>query len=271
MKLSISTLGCPDWSFEEILTNFEALGVEGIEVRGIEGVVDADKIPYFSDEHKDETLARIAAHHLTLVGFGTSASFHDAATLTKNIAECKTAIDVCRRMGIPAIRVFGNNCPDGAERMETLTRIGGGIREVCRYANGSGVFVNLEIHGQINSVENVKPVLDICGSEPSFGVIWDVMHSDRTTGDDFEPFYRLIRPYMRHIHLKDHVRASTPPYRLTNIGRGDIPLKAIIHRVMQDGYDGYFSFEWEKKWHPELDEPEIAFPEFTAFMKEAAL
>lgn len=270
MKLSISTLGCPNWTFEQILTNFEALGVEGIEVRGIEGAVDPDKIPYFSEEQKADTLARVAAHHLKLIGFGTSASFHDAAKLEANIADAKTAVDVCRRMGIPAIRVFGNTAPAGPAHDETIARIGGGIREVCRYANDKGVFVNLEIHGDINSIENVTPVLAIAGGEPSFGIIWDVMHSDRTTGDDFEPFYQLIRPYIRHVHLKDHIRAGNPPYRLTNIGCGDIPLKPIIRRLLADGYDGYFSFEWEKKWHPELDEPEIAFPQFTAFMKEFA-
>ena len=268
MKLSISTLGCPDWTFEQILNNFAALGVEGIEVRGIEGIVEPDKIPYFTEEQKDETLARAAAKGLKFIGFGTSASFHDAAKWQTNVDTCKTAIDVCARMGIPAIRVFGNNCPEGEGRAETLQRIGEGIREVCRYATDKGVYVNLEIHGQINSVETVKPILDICGAEPSFGIIWDVMHSDKSTGDDFEEFYQLIKPYIRHMHLKDHLRASEPPFKLVNIGKGDIPLKAIIRRVLEDGYDGYFSFEWEKKWHPELDEPEIAFPEFAAFMKE---
>jgi hypothetical protein len=27
-------------------------------------------------------------------------------------------------------------------------------------------------------------------------------------------------------------------------------------------YKGYYSFEWEKKWHPEIQEPDIAFPHF---------
>lgn len=268
MKLSISTLGCPNWTFEQILTNFEALGVEGIEVRGIEGVVDAAKIPYFTEDARAETLDRVASHHLKLIGFGTSASFHDPAKREANLAEAKTAIDVCRRMGIPAIRVFGNNAPAGEGHADTLRRIGEGLLEVCRYANGSGVGVNLEIHGDINTIDNVAPILDIAGGEPSFGIIWDVMHSDKTTGDDFEPFYQFIRPYIRHVHLKDHVRAGDPPYRLTNIGRGDIPLAAIIRRLEADGYNGYYSFEWEKKWHPELDEPEIAFPEFVRFMKQ---
>jgi hypothetical protein len=32
--------------------------------------------------------------------------------------------------------------------------------------------------------------------------------------------------------------------------------------LKNEGYDGYYSFEWEKKWHPYLPEPEVAFPHF---------
>jgi len=33
-------------------------------------------------------------------------------------------------------------------------------------------------------------------------------------------------------------------------------------------YSGYISFEWEKYWHPEIEEPEIALPDFMSAMKE---
>ena len=268
MKLSISTLGCPDWTFDQILDNYAALGIEGIEVRGIEGNVEPDKIPYFTEEQKEETLARVAAKGLKFIGFGTSASFHDAAKLQSNIDACKVAVDVCQRMGIPAVRVFGNNCPEGEGREETLKRIGEGIREVCRYANDKGVRINLEIHGTINTVDTVAPIIEIASSEPSFGILWDVQHSDKTVGDDFEEFYQTVKPYLRHVHIKDHLRASEPPFKLVAVGEGDIPLKKIIRRLLDDGYDGYFSLEWEKKWHPELAEPEAAFPAYVEFMKE---
>lgn len=47
MKLSFSTLGCPDWSFQTILDEAQRLGFDGIEIRGIEGEMDVAKIPYF--------------------------------------------------------------------------------------------------------------------------------------------------------------------------------------------------------------------------------
>ena len=34
---------------------------------------------------------------------------------------------------------------------------------------------------------------------------------------------------------------------------------ALLHR---SGYDGFVSFEWEKRWHPSIEEPELALPHF---------
>jgi hypothetical protein len=33
-------------------------------------------------------------------------------------------------------------------------------------------------------------------------------------------------------------------------------------------YDGFVSFEWEKKWHPEIAGAEIALPHFTRWFRK---
>ncbi|MEW5977509.1 MAG: hypothetical protein AB1898_17085 [Acidobacteriota bacterium] len=38
--------------------------------------------------------------------------------------------------------------------------------------------------------------------------------------------------------------------------------------LKRGGYQGYFSLEWEKRWHFEMVGPEVAFPDFVARMKE---
>ena len=38
MKLSLSTLGCPGWSWNEIFATAKDLGMNGIEVRGVADV-----------------------------------------------------------------------------------------------------------------------------------------------------------------------------------------------------------------------------------------
>ena len=98
MKLAATTLGCPDWSFEEILEKYEKLGLEGIEIRGLEGERDAGNIKRFLPEYAQDTLKQLAAHHLKIIGVGTSCSFHDPARYEANIRLGKESIDVCRCM-----------------------------------------------------------------------------------------------------------------------------------------------------------------------------
>lgn len=61
MKLSISTLGCPDWGFDRVVQAFEDLGVD-IEVRGVDGEMEAGRIARFSPARAQETKALLAAH-----------------------------------------------------------------------------------------------------------------------------------------------------------------------------------------------------------------
>ena len=33
-------------------------------------------------------------------------------------------------------------------------------------------------------------------------------------------------------------------------------------------FDGFVNFEWEKGWHPEIEEPDFAMPHFARYMAE---
>jgi hypothetical protein len=45
-------------------------------------------------------------------------------------------------------------------------------------------------------------------------------------------------------------------------GEGEVPVQTQVQVLAKAGYKGYYGFEWEKKWHPEIEEPEVAFPHF---------
>ena len=53
------------------------------------------------------------------------------------------------------------------------------------------------------------------------------------------------------------------------MGEGDIPWKPILHQLDVDGFDGYYTLEWEKRWHDYLPGPEVAFPQFVRWMRES--
>lgn len=268
MKLSFSTLGCPEWDFNKVVTEAGRLGFSGIELRGVNGKLRAEEIPELFPENLAATKAFLKAKNVELVGFGTSASFHNEKNAAAGLDECRKAINVCSAAGIPSIRVFGDQLPDKNDIGGTIAFVADSIAKLCEYAEDKAVEVRLEVHGEFNTIETIGRVIDRCRQYKSFGLIWDIEHSDRAYGDNWRPFYELIRPYVKHIHVKDYIRLENGAYTLCLPGEGDIPIRGIVTTLLRDGFDGFFSLEWEKKWHPELPEPDAAFPIYCDFMRE---
>jgi glucosamine-6-phosphate deaminase len=48
-------------------------------------------------------------------------------------------------------------------------------------------------------------------------------------------------------------------------GRGDFPASRVLAWLQATGDDRWVSFEWEKRWHPQIEEPEVALPHFLAW------
>jgi sugar phosphate isomerase/epimerase len=130
--------------------------------------------------------------------------------------------------------------------------------------------VLLETHGDFYTLERIQKVFDQVKSK-NFRLLWDIGNTDVIYGDNFMEFYQPVKDLISHIHIKDFIR-GTPgdgnSRKHCRIGHGQVPIKAIVNQMMADGYSGYYSLEWEKKWHPDLAEPEIAFPEFIQLMND---
>jgi hypothetical protein len=52
------------------------------------------------------------------------------------------------------------------------------------------------------------------------------------------------------------------------MGKGEAPIFEGIDALAGGGYPGYYSFEWEKLWHPEIEEPAIALADYPGVMRE---
>ena len=269
-KLAFTTLGCPEWSFDKILDEAQNMGYSGIEIRGLEGKMLAEEMPQFFPENKEATLAVLKAHNLEMVGFGSSVSFHQADKYDDMVAEGKRAMDVCQRMGIPAIRIFGDRILPEVNEAELIARVAKGAGLLAEYGEAKGVQVLLETHGDFITLERIKAVFDQVKSK-NLKLLWDVGNTDRIYGDSFEEFYRPLKNFIVHTHFKDLTRGTPDDpesYKNCSLGQGKIPIKAIAKRLLDDGYQGYFCLEWEKKWHPELPDPEIAYPEFVRILND---
>lgn len=257
MKLSFSTLGCPEWTFDQILSGAKRFGMDGIEIRGIGPILDNREISEFQEHSISATAAKLREAGLEIPVIGTSCAFHTQELYKKSIEEGTAAIGLCERLGASYIRVFGDAL--GNEPAKAVERAARGIAELCQFASRFGTGVLLEVHGEFNTYEVLNGVLERCASYGNFGILWDVEHSDRVYGDDWQGFYKLISSFIRHVHIKNCLRATVgSPLKLTLPGEGEIPLKDITARLLADGYEGYLSLEWEKRWVPELPDIEEA-------------
>jgi sugar phosphate isomerase/epimerase len=271
VKLSFTTLGCPDWSFAKILDEAQKMGYSGIEIRGLEDKMLAEEIVRFFPENRDATLAALKERGLEMVGFGSSVRFDAVEQFDRMTAEGKRAIDVCRFMGIPAVRIFGDKFPQGESEADVISRVARGAGILAEYGEAEGITVLLETHGDFNTLDRIKGVFDQVKSK-NLRLLWDVAHTDFTYGDNFMEFYRPMKDLIVHTHFKDHIRGNPgdeKTYQLCRVGEGQIPIQAIVRQLLSDGYTGYFSLEWEKKWHPELPGAETAYPDFIRVMGEA--
>lgn len=262
MKTAFSTLGCTGYSLEEILSLAGRYGVRGLEFRGVGGVLDNAKIPEFSTEGAPAAREKIAAAGLVPVVLGTSCAFHDPKKFDAAILEGIFSVGAADRLGAPFIRVFGNKIPDG----DAPLRVAEGIAAILRAtADHPSVSVLLEVHGDFNRVETLAPVAERLAASSRFGLIWDVKHTDGGYGDDWAEFYGYFRPLIRHVHIKDAIRA---PERLVLPGKGELPLRAILSLLEADRFGGFVSLEWERKWHPELPPMEDALEAFARLTRD---
>jgi sugar phosphate isomerase/epimerase len=266
--IAFSTLGCPAWSFRTILDQADRLGYAAIELRGVAGEMDLPKVPELSGSGLAGTRKDLAALGIVVSDLGASARMHekDAATREKQLDEGRRFIDLAHALGVKYVRMFGDKMPEGEARSDVLKRVVEGFQQMAAHAKPAGVVVLIESHGDFTHSKDLEEILKSVGSD-AFALLWDAHHTFVAGKEQPAETYAKLRQWVRHTHLKDSKpEGSDRRYVLT--GTGEVPVRDQVKVLAGAGYRGYYCFEWEKKWHPEIEEPEVAFPHYAKTMGE---
>jgi sugar phosphate isomerase/epimerase len=261
LPLGFSTLGTPAWDWTKILDFAEANGFAAVELRGILDTMDLSKWPEFQPDRIAQSRRELADHGLVVPCLGASINLHeqDQAKRATAMAETRRFVDLAQALGAPYVRVFGNEYPKGMARDSVLTYIAGGLRELGDYARPRGVTIVIETHGQFTDSPTLLELMHRADS-PNVAILWDAHHTF-VAGEEPEATVAQLGRYIRHTHLKDSVPdGKDRKYVLT--GEGNVPVKRQIAALAKTGYRGFYSFEWEKRWHPEIAPPEIAIAQY---------
>jgi sugar phosphate isomerase/epimerase len=261
LPIGFSTLGTPKWTWIQTLDFAAAHGFAAVELRGIQETMDLSQRPEFQMGRIAQTKRELAERGLVVPVLGASINMHeqDAAKLASAMAETRRFIDVASALGAPYVRVFGNNWVKGMSREAVLAYVAKNFRELGEYARPKNVTVILETHGQFTDSPTLVDLMQRADS-PGVAILWDAHHTF-VAGEQPEVTVAQLSKWIRHTHLKDSVPdGKDRKYVLT--GRGEVPVKRQIEALAKIGYKGFYSFEWEKRWHPEIAEPEVAFADY---------
>jgi sugar phosphate isomerase/epimerase len=267
MKTSFSTLACPDWSLQDVLTAAAGYGFDGVELRVISRELDLWKLPEFQASSLPATRKRVEDLGLRVVSVGSSTCFHspDAQERQRNLEAALRMAEVAAGLGAPSVRVFPDRIQSGCERAETAGWIADSLSELARKLEATGVQVWLETHGDFAAASEVSEIL-LRLSRNDVGIIWDPANAFMQNGETPVLSQEMVG-HLRHVHVKDLKRGvpGSVDYVLTD--EGEFPFDAMFAALEAVSYDGFISFEWEKLWHAELAAPEIALPHFMRWWK----
>lgn len=267
-RLAFSTLGCPSWDWKTILATADRLGYSGIELRGVAGEMDLTKVPELQGTRLAATKKDLAALGVAVTDLGASAVMHekDPAAREKQFDEGRRFIDLAHALGTPYVRMFGDALPPGEPKGEVMKRIVEGFQQMTAHAKDAAVTVLIESHGDFTQSDDLVAILTRVGS-PQFALLWDAHHTFAAGHERPADTYAKLGKWIRHTHLKDS-RPEGSERRYCLLGAGDVPVKEQVKVLATAGYKGYYCLEWEKKWHPEIEDPEVAFPQYAKTMTE---
>lgn len=286
MKLSTSTLGCFKWDLAETLARLHAYGYNGIDFRGLRGEMQIWKLPEFSSAIK-ETAARIKDAGLAVSCISSGIRLTDNAPAQMAIfeTELERSAEICAALDCNQIRVFGGDLKffkDAAttDRAALLPHIAERLRNLAQRAKEiAPIKLLVETHDSWTASSDCAALIEAANS-PDVACCWDVKHTYWAANETPQTTLRRLGKFILNTHWKDVRRPPRNGYQNEEIakrtaehgmlcptGCGIAPIADAAQLLLAFGYDGWFTLEWEKQWHPHIEEPETAFPEFVKFMR----
>ena len=252
-KLAFSTLAFPTAPLTDVVAFGLECGYEGIELRLIDGeLIDPEMSP------SDRRRVRRAVGRLPVVAVDSSIR----VTADDTVPQIVAFLELANEWSAPVVRVFGGALPESApERAKAMEKAADALTEAASVAERLGVGIGVETHDSFSGSAVVAELLALVSS-PQVGAVWDSHHPYRV-GETPGDVYKNIGARLLLAQVKDALRSDEDPsgWRLVLLGQGEVPVREMFAILDENGYEGVISVEWEKAWHLEIEEPEVALPQ----------
>jgi fatty-acyl-CoA synthase len=263
MKLSFSTLGCPDFTWPDIYSMAKDFGFDGIEMRGLGGdIFDVHAKP-FSEEGLPETIATLKKLRLEIPCLSSGCSLRYADKAEENYKELCAYIELAAKLKTPYIRILGDIAPMPTGDVDDEV-VAAALRSLAPYAEEKGVTLLVETNGVYADTKRLLGLLTSIESD-FVAALWDFHHTFRYAGESAEKTVQTLGSFIKYTHVKDSVmKDGKASYRM--MGEGDLPIDEFMMALRSINYEGYVSLEWVRSYAPDMDEAGVVFPQYANYM-----
>ncbi len=263
MKIAFSTLGCPEWTWEDIYTMAGDIGFDGIELRGLGNEISSYKAKPFLYENIGSTVEKLNGINLKISCVSSSCCVKNSLYADRTLPEGFLSIDLASHLKSEYVRVLADIEPHETGEVQEEIVIES-IKKLSDYAKDKNVTLLIETNGLYADSVNLMNLIQKI-SRDNVAVLWDIHHPYRHKGEDIEFTYNNLKKWIKYLHVKDSdIKDGKIIYKM--MGEGTLPVKEALDLLEKDGYDGFVSLEWVKRWTRDIEDAAIVFPHFANYM-----
>jgi len=262
LKLCFSTLGCPEWNIGEIVKNAKKFKINGVELRGNKRQHIS---PVFSREERSQVKEIFMKNSLEIacISAYTHFSMESISERLKNEEILIDFVELAKDVNCGYVRTFIGEIPF-ADIDIAYDYIAQSLNRLGKKIDNTGITVLIENHDQLCTGKLLKPLLDRINNK-CIGILWDMANSFQA-GETIEETYSFFGKHIKHVHLKDFNKEAGGGFVHCLPGEGIMPIKNCSKLLLANGYEGYFSLEWEKMWYPEIPSIEEALRAYNGLL-----
>jgi fatty-acyl-CoA synthase len=260
-RIAFSTLAFPEASLATAVSLGRSYGYDGVELRLVDGEFIDPRMP---KPDRAAVKRTVDAAGLPAVAVDSSVRLTDPDPGP----DLRAFLELASDWEAPLVRVFGGALAEHEPaRTDGLTAAASVLEAAIPLAERLGVSIGVETHDAFSASATVAELLSMVGS-PAVGAVWDSHHPHRM-GERPDDVYSNVGERLLLAQVKDARRAPdrADGWQLVLLGDGEVPVRDMLTLLANGGYQGWISVEWEKRWHPEIEPPELALPQHLKLLR----
>ncbi len=261
MKFVGHTMGTPELDVCRAIDLYSSIGMDAIEIVAQEGGTFWIDAPDELIEQVMEAARKLPDGVVTLTPYYWHINNSDEQVRRENIEGMKRAIQLAKRMGAKFVRAYGGTDNAGGTMEENWIRAVDALKEIAPAAEACGITVVVENHpGTMTRTGEATARLIAEVGSPNVRALYDPANVLYDTSEPWEHTFDVQKDIIAYVHVKDFFMEGENR-KACAVGQGIVPWDKIVKKLEEIGYDGYCSFEYEKRWYPDqLEDAETGVP-----------